>query len=110
MLDNTVIDDKDIVEQPAPPRALDKVRREYRLARKGERRELYCFAHFIFFLERALADLEDEEDCYYVVIPRSATPEMLIDAKERIALATKQLAAFAARIDEKIEAQVRRAA
>ena len=99
MLDNTVL-----------PRALTKVVCEHRRARKGDKKELYCFARLILDLEYDCNYLEDDEDCDYVAIPRSVTPEMLIEAKEQMTLAAKRLAAFAARIEEKIEAQVRRAA
>ena len=108
MSDNTAFNDKDLDREL--PRALIKVNREYQRARKGEKKELYCFARLILDLEYACKDLEDDEDTDWVVIPRSVTPEMLIEAKEQMTLAAKRLAAFAARIEEKIEAQVRRAA
>jgi hypothetical protein len=82
---------------------LDDVLNNYRRTRRfSEKRKLFAFAHLIVFLERACDDLEDEEDRER--IPQSVTPEMLIDAKQRMTLAAERLAAFATRIDEKLNA------
>ena len=89
--------------------ALDEVHDEYRRMRRGsEKRRLTTFAHQVRFFEVTCGQLHDElHDEDRELIPRSASPEMLIDAKQRIALAANQLASFADAIEDELRGEWR---